>query len=171
MARFVFACLWTVTVFAIASTSISTLAAQDDKASLQGVWVAQSLETEGKPDSGTDTRLMRMRFGFKGDKLIFAVNLDLIVERQFSYRIDATKSPKQIDITPTKPIQGETLLGVYALQGDELKVCLRYGRTHGGRPTEFSTKADSGLILMLFKRAKATRGVTQELRIPTFRPT
>ena len=125
---------------------------------------------EGKPDSGTETKLMRMGFGFKGDKLHFRGQSRSIVEKQFSYRVDATKSPKHLDITPDKPNQGETTLGIYALTGDELKVCLRYDRNQGGRPTEFSTKADSGLVLMVFKRAKATRGVTQELRIPTFRP-
>lgn len=160
MARFVFACLlvgswYQAAVAAESGTSTSALDAQDDKASLQGVWVAQSLETEGKPDSGTDTRQMRMRFAFKGDKLLFAVNLDLIVEKQWSYRIDATKSPKHLDITPDKPIQGETTLGIYELKGDELKVCLRCGRTQSGRPTDFSTNADSGLILIVFKRAKA----------------
>ena len=130
-------------------------AAPDDKASLQGVWVAQSLESEGKPDSGA--KVMQMGFVFKGDKLRFWANHDHSVEKQFSYRVDATKSPMHLDITSDKPNQGETTLGIYAIQGDELKVCLRCDRNKGGHPTEFSTKPDSGLILLVFKRAKTGR--------------
>ena len=40
------------------------------------------------------------------------------------------------------------------VKGDELKLCLRHGRSSGGRPTEFSTKPDSGLISIVFKRTK-----------------
>jgi hypothetical protein len=39
-------------------------------------------------------------------------------------------------------------------KGDELKLCLRHGGSSDGRPTEFSTKPDSQLILMVLKRAK-----------------
>lgn len=130
--------------------------ASDDKASLLGVWVAQSIEDDGKLDSTESVKLMRMRFVFQGDKLLFSVNFDGDRVEQYSYTIDATKSPKHLDITPPKEAkQGGAILGIYTNERDELKACFRYDRTKGGRPTEFSTKADSGLILVVFKRPKA----------------
>ena len=50
----------------------------------------------------------------------------------------------------TKPV-----LGIYEVNGDELKICLRHGLSAGGRPSEFSSKPDTSLILIVFKRAKA----------------
>ena len=129
-------------------------AAPDDKASLQGVWIAQSVENEGKPSSAENVRLMRMRFAFRDDKLLFAVNLDGVFED--SAAIGSTpRNLQSIWISRQRNRTKErTVLGIYVIEGDELKVCLRNGRSHGGRPTEFSTKADSGLILVVFKRAK-----------------
>ena len=97
-----------------------------------------------------------MGFTFKGDKLLITVNIDGEHETQWSYRIDTTKSPKHLDIMlPKESNQERAVLGIYAINGDELKVCLRFGRSKGERPAEFSTKADSGLTLLVFRKAKA----------------
>jgi uncharacterized protein (TIGR03067 family) len=124
--------------------------AADDKASLQGVWIAESMEVDGKPAPAEVIK--RMRFTFKGDKLLVKGNFNDDREEQCSYEIDATKSPKHLDFTPPK--EKKPILGIYEVKGDELKLCLRHGSSSDGRPTEFSTKPDSNLILMVFKRAK-----------------
>ena len=141
--------LLTLAIIVAAGTGAGA-AVPEDKASLLGVWVAQSVEDDGKPDSAEDVRLMRMAFVFKGDELLFRVKIDHEFEVQYDYRIDAAKSPKHLDIM--RPNQEGAILGIYAIKADELRVCLRYDRSKGGRPAEFSTSADSGLILVTFKR-------------------
>jgi uncharacterized protein (TIGR03067 family) len=126
-------------------------AAPDDKASLQGVWIAESMEADGKPAPAE--ALKRMRFTFKGDKLLVRGNFADDREEECSYGIDATKSPKHLDFTPPK--EKEPILGIYEIKGDDLKLCLRHGGSSAGRPTEFSAKPDSELILFVFKRAKS----------------
>jgi uncharacterized protein (TIGR03067 family) len=139
-----------VFVFLLAFVTGAGPAAPDDKASLQGVWIAKSMEADGKPAPAEEVK--RMRFTFKGDKLLVRGNFDNDREEECSYEIDATKSPKHLDFTPPK--EEKPILGIYAVKGDELKLCLRHGNSSGGRPTEFSTKPESDLILMVFKRAK-----------------
>jgi uncharacterized protein (TIGR03067 family) len=126
-------------------------AADDPKDALQGVWVAQSMESDGK--AVPEEARKRMRFTFKGDKLIIRGNDDSDREQDCTYKIDATKSPKQLDITTTK--DRTPLLAIYEVKGDELKVCVRHASSDEGRPTGFATKADTRLVLIVFKKAKA----------------
>ena len=128
-------------------------AAPNDKEPLQGVWIAQSEEADGKPAPAEAVK--RMRFTFKGDKLLVKGNFADDREEECSYEIDAAKSPKQLDFTPPKEShQDSPILGIYEVKGEELKLCLRHGGSSAGRPTEFSTKPDSDLILIVLKRAK-----------------
>ena len=125
----------------------------DDKASLQGVWIAESMEVDGKPAPAKAVK--RMRFTFKGDSVSVRGNHNDDSQEQCGYEIDAAKSPKHLDITPSKESnQKKPVLGIYDIKGDELKLCLRHGNSSDGRPTEFSTKPESNLILMVFKRVK-----------------
>ena len=71
-------------------------------------------------------------------------------------KIDVTKKPKEIEVMDefgTK--NAKTLLGIYELDGDDFKLCLTI--TAKDRPTEFGTKAKSGLGLEVLKREKARK--------------
>jgi len=125
-----------------------TAAADND--SLEGVWVATDMTADGKPAPADAVK--RMRFTFKADKLLVRGNFDNDVEEECGYRIDAAKSPKQLDIQPPK--EKQPILAIYDLKGDQLQLCLRHGGSSGGRPTEFASKPDSGLVLLVFKRSK-----------------
>jgi len=125
-------------------------AGTDDKASLQGVWTAKSMEVDGKPAPAEAVK--QMRFTFKGDKLLVRGNHKDDSEQECSYEIDATKSPKHLDFTQEDK---QHVRGIYDINGDELKVCLRHASSSDGRPADFSTKPRSKLILLVFKRAKA----------------
>ena len=90
-------------------------AAPDDKASLQGVWIAESMEVEGKPAPAEAVK--RTRFTFKGDKLLVKGNFDDEREEECIYHIDSTKSPKHLTFTPPKESHQETpILGIYDVQ-------------------------------------------------------
>ena len=72
------------------------------------------------------------------------------------FKIDPGQDPKQIDITLQFNKVDRTLLGIYEIKGDTLKVCCFASNT-GKRPTEFATKAgvNTGLIVLTRGRSKA----------------
>jgi uncharacterized protein (TIGR03067 family) len=68
-------------------------------------------------------------------------------------KIDPAKSPKTLDITPADgPNKGKTLLGIYELKGDELRVC--WSEPGKDRPADFTSKEGSGRIFITYKRVK-----------------
>ena len=117
---------------------------------LQGVWVAQSVESDGEP--APPEMVKRMRFTFRGDKLLVRGEFDDDREDEWAYKVDSMASPKHLDCTV--PQGNQLILGIYEVKGDELKVCLRHASSSEGRPNQFTTKPGSELYLMVFKRQK-----------------
>ena len=74
-------------------------------------------------------------------------------EHKGTFKLDASKKPKQIDITPTDGDEKDKVIhGIYSLEKDELKICIARGDKE--RPTEFESKEGSGHMLVTLKRAK-----------------
>jgi uncharacterized protein (TIGR03067 family) len=68
--------------------------------------------------------------------------------------IDPSKNPKTIDFTYTEGSQkGQTTRGIYALDGDVLKLC-RTLTADKERPAEFSTQPESGFLMVIWKKTK-----------------
>ena len=66
---------------------------------------------------------------------------------------DTTKKPMQLDIKGVEgPNKGKTLLAIYELDGDSLKIC--YDLEGKARPTEFKTTKGTKQFLVLYKRIK-----------------
>lgn len=128
----------------------ATMAGDDANKPLQGVWVAESMEVDGKPAPAKTVQ--RMQFTFKGDKLFMRGNFKDDRELECAYKIDTKQSPKHIDITPSD--QKMPILGIYELEGDKLKACLRHASSSKGRPIAFGSEADSNLVLVVFKKQK-----------------
>lgn len=66
-----------------------------------------------------------------------------------TFTLDATKSPKQIDLTPDSA-KGVVLHGIYKLEKDRLTIC--FAAPKQKRPTEFTSKPDSGITLNVWLR-------------------
>src|SRR5205823_140275 len=112
-------------------------AGDDAKAALQGVWEAKSGEKDGKAMPAEALKFIR--FTFKDDKLSIRGNFEDDSEATMTFSADGKKSPRQIDVN--LPKDSGKLLGIYEINGDELKICLREVNKGGaGRPTEFSAK-------------------------------
>ena len=75
-------------------------------------------------------------------------------DQRFAYKLDATTKPKQIDLVRDPENDKKTLLGIYELDGEILKIC--FVRKADGRPTGFKEPEgrDRGGAFEL-KRAKA----------------
>ena len=73
-------------------------------------------------------------------------------------RVDPSKSPMQIDFTYTTGFQkGKTTKGIFKVEGDTLTIC-RGMTPDKDRPTEFSAPTDSGLLLVVWRRANTSAG-------------
>src|SRR5262249_6651525 len=74
---------------------------------------------------------------------------------EFEITLHPEANPRAIDLTAKKgPLKGKTALGIYKLEGDELRLCLPGSPTVTERPTNFVAPADSDLLLLRVKRLK-----------------
>lgn len=117
---------------------------------LKGTWTLVSREADGKKLGEEELKgvvATRDEEGNvsvrRGDQVLYEAN----------GKIDPTKKPKTVDVTYTAgPNKGQVLLGIYETDGDTHRVCI--AQAGGARPTEFSAKAGSGQILVVYKREK-----------------
>jgi uncharacterized protein (TIGR03067 family) len=123
----------------------------EEYAKFEGTWQIVSLELDGMKlpeETIKDSRLI-----IKGKEFTMK---EKIATYKGTFTIDASMKPKTIDLKFTEgPEKGNTSLGIYELDGDDLKLCLTI--TAKDRPAEFATKAKSGLGLEVLKREKAKK--------------
>jgi RNA polymerase sigma factor (sigma-70 family) len=137
-------------------------AAKKDVDPLQGTWNIDSMEWGGK---GLPKDLMTgYKFVFDGDKLTWegaigimsrAGKVSVIGDAVYKgeFKIDPAQDPKQIDITLQINKKDRTLLGIYEIKGDTLKVCY-FASNNGRRPTEFASKEGVNIGYIVLTRAK-----------------
>jgi RNA polymerase sigma factor (sigma-70 family) len=140
---------------------------KDDADRLQGIWRLVSSEMdglrlgEGRPEI-KDSRLVIDKSSVKmSGKLIYDPRLKKEPEDVTAvgtFALDAKKTPKQIVLTwETNPWLAKEYLterGIYALDGDSLKLCFYFpgSNTKHLVPTEFSASAGSKRSLETWKR-------------------
>jgi uncharacterized protein (TIGR03067 family) len=121
---------------------------REDAKLLEGTWLPATAELAGK-DFPDDIR-KTIKLTVKGDKYTVAVGDKL---DQGTTKLDPTKKPKAMDIVGTEgPNKGRTILAIYELDKDTLKICYDLGGKE--RPTEFKTQAKTQLFLVTYKREK-----------------
>jgi RNA polymerase sigma factor (sigma-70 family) len=116
--------------------------AKDDKQLLQGTWVFVSGEAKGRKFPAESLKNCRMTF--KDNTFI----MRMAQTKEGTYTLDPKAKPRAIDLT----IDGGTGEGIYALEGDMLKLCLSEKQKQN-RPTEFSGKdKESNQVYFVLKR-------------------
>lgn len=112
-----------------------------------GTWEVAAMETNGEPISSGSSEGLKLKV--EGGK--YSVNRDGETDRG-TFTLDATQSPKQMDIRPeTGPGAGMTILAIYELNGDTMRVC--YALQDGtGRPQAFKTSPGSEQVMITYKR-------------------
>ncbi len=121
-------------------------AVKKELAKLEGTWTVVSEEVDGV-NSGEDRIEQLGTVTFKDGKYTWANG------GEGTINVNPTKKPKQVDYSIVDS-QGLVHIydGIYELDGDTYRYC--FARPGMPRPTEFKTAADSGLSMMVLKRAK-----------------
>ncbi len=120
-----------------------------DAKQMAGVWSLVSAERDGQP--APEEFVKSLRREVKDDE--YALTRDGETLGKGKFKVDSTTKPKTIDFMPTEGnAKGMTMLGIYELTGDNLKVC--YAAPGKDRPKEFSAPAGSGNTLSVWKREK-----------------
>lgn len=110
-------------------------------------WVAG--EINGRKMTAEEVK--KAKLVFKGDRYTVRRGNGLTV--MGTVQLNPAKNPKAIDITDADgPYKGKTLLGIYALKGDELTEC--FAPPSGARPAKFTTEAGTSQFLHVWKHVK-----------------
>ena len=133
-------------VLIIVTFGLATASAADaDK--LQGNWIAVSAERDGKPAADIKGHMLTI----DGDR--FTIKLKDKVLYRGTIKVDEAKSPATIDfLHATDSLQNKSWHGIFELAGNTLKICDNGADLNKKRPTAFRTEADSGHVLVTFKR-------------------
>ena len=116
----------------------------DDKKVIEGTWVIVAAELGGQklPDEG-----------IKGTRLILTADRYEYQNDRGDYKLYPAGEIKAMDIVGREgPNKGKSLLAIYELEGDRLKIC--YDLTGKTRPTKFKTAAGTREFLVTYQRAK-----------------
>ena len=125
-------------------------AAEEAQNKLQGTWTATKAEREGK--AADDVIGHRLSFTGKSFRIASKDGKPLYAG---TIRVDSSAKPAAIDFEHTEgTLKGKTWKGIYALEGDTLKICDNAANLDKGRPATFEAKSGSGHVLITFTRAK-----------------
>ena len=146
-------CAFGILACLLATTSLMSSdnqnAIEKDYALFNGVWAFDLVEVDGakQPDVPFETNRMIV---VSAERRFIVVQGKKITRGSFT--MDATKTPKQIDIIATNS-QGKSLttLAIYELEGDTYKVCSSFQSNE--RPMEFLREPGSKTVFEVLKRS------------------
>ena len=116
---------------------------------LQGTWKLVAGEIGGR--KMTTEEVEKSKLVFKGDH--YKVRRGNGPKVTGTVAVDPAKDPKTIDITDSDgPNKGKTLLGIYAVDGNELKEC--FAAPGEARPTKFATQTGTAQFFHVWKHVK-----------------
>ncbi len=125
-------------------------AIRKDHKLIEGTWKIIALEVNGNKAKEEDARKLTVVNGSDGTWVLYSEDKE--VTRGTS-TIDPTKKPKTIDFMATEGNDKDKKhLGIYELGEKTRKLC--FAAPGKERPSEFSSPADSGIILAVFEREK-----------------
>jgi uncharacterized protein (TIGR03067 family) len=117
---------------------------------LEGDW--QLLSVEINTQSLPQDKVQLGRLAVRGERYSLSLDQSRV---EMTHKLLSGMQPSAMDLTVVEgQDKGRTFPAIYKLEGDTLTVCRSI---HPGqpRPTEFGTKPDSGLMLVVWKRMPA----------------
>ena len=141
-------------IIAVVGSAVGQEEGSPDKKALQGTWQVILNEEKGVKNPADGIHTMT----FTGNKIHQLHKVPNGADFQYSFKLDSTKTPAEIEMTITKAGNekdkqevGKTVLGIYSLDGDNLKICT----DPSVRPTTFQTKGKRrDTVLIVLKRQK-----------------
>ena len=122
----------------------------DAQKALQGIWTATKAERDGKAAGD----VLEHRLSFRGNRFQITAK-DGRTLFAGTVRLDPSAKPSAIDFEHTEgALKGKAWQGIYALDGDTLRVCDNAPDLAKARPATFEAKSRSGYVFITFKRAK-----------------
>ena len=141
----------TFSVLFLAMLGTLVMAQKDSGAArkdLEGTWLPESAELAGAKYPDQILKTMKLVLKDENYKVHVGDQTD-----EGMWKLDPDKSPRATDIMGTNgPNKGKVFLAIYEREKDSLRVC--YDLSGKARPTEFTTKANTKLFLVSYKRAK-----------------
>lgn len=143
-------CSVSVVVCILCVIALFAGAAASEAKKLEGQWTLIAASRNGKTDK---VGLKKIVATISGNKM--TVTEEGVQEkREVAIMLDASKSPKWIDlIKANRPDEGRTR-GIYKLIDDEFTICFPEGRDAqvDERPSKFAAPEGSNLTLVTFKK-------------------
>jgi uncharacterized protein (TIGR03067 family) len=130
----------------IAAGKEKTDAARDELRRFEGTWKLVSAESKGQP--APEDVVKALQWDIKDNRVTVRGTEGKQVK--LTMQLDTTQKPRAMDLTNSA--RKETMQGIYELTKDRMKVCL--GAPGEKRPTQFATKEDLKVVLLVFKRQK-----------------
>jgi uncharacterized protein (TIGR03067 family) len=151
-----------------------------DQVLIQGTWLVTATEVLGQPLPPDIVDTVKPTLTFAGDRMAVGPRAALQIAKQMldaasdggllpgdvaalvedrleaTFHLDATRGLATIDVLTVGRVR-KTALGVYALDGDNLKLCLALDPSRADdRPREFSSKGIIPRVLLTLKRQQST---------------
>ncbi len=125
---------------------------------MRGVWTVVSLTEQGKAIPAAETDILE----FVINNGVMTVSEKGTIVVQYQIKLDPEKTPRAIDFThEIGENKGKTEPGIYAFDGDKLKLCLDEKRK--GRPTVFEGKeSETFSVIVLKKKATEEKKAAEE---------
>jgi uncharacterized protein (TIGR03067 family) len=122
---------------------------KDDAKKIEGTWKPTSAELAGK--AWPEELVKKMTLVVADGK--YSVTIGEQTDKG-EVKVDPAKDPRTMDIVGGKggPNEGKTLLAIYQLTGDKLRIC--YDLSGKARPKEFKTAPGTELFLVEYQRQK-----------------
>lgn len=126
-------------------------AAKKELQKLNGAWVMVSGERDGVKLA--DEHVKKSTIAWKGKDVVVVTPHQSKEPITAAVALDPTKKPAEMEWTRTNgPDAGKKMLAIYEFIGDDqYRICFAPGGKE--RPKDFSTKAGSGHMLHVWKRA------------------
>ncbi len=118
-----------------------------DEDAILGTWKVETFDLGGAAGGPPPGEITKLRLTFKDGKV--AASRGDGMQDEIDYKLDATTTPKSLDMIE----KTSTMLGIYELDGDTLKICVSEGGQKGVRPTEMKTDGKNIAVITL-KRVK-----------------
>jgi uncharacterized protein (TIGR03067 family) len=158
------AVIFPVVVSAVFLASDGSVAIRRDKELLTGEWRIASLTEDGER---LGAELVERKLAKDGllnisERLLRFDNPETLETRKLAYRLDPSKSPRQIDIISRND---QILPGIYKFDGDSLILCVQ-SQEGGNRPDKFEAPQRSNLILASLKLAPTNAAAPRPRPLP-----